>query len=357
MARPHTIKQEKKKQDNRTISISTSISHDPKKLDYFTFLKKYSTNENYTDKDRYNKVKITSLDSFNDCILKLKKGIAESEENTPFLFTGAIDGVDEILSAYANIAQTFSAEEKSNVFGIFFDINPNKINYFTFRLFLALLSEDAISYLRNLFYFDIEPKKSNEIISLLESAYRNNPSKNQHKNYLLHLLKTKMQDLEPELKMYFNKGIETLYLMKFKARNYRNLSKMLKDNILLNPETHWLSNDKLFNIIKDACSKNLIKIFQANINLKGKSRLIEIIKETKLTTDVIYIPKRTQKFQEASDLINLFNIVIDTQPPSEKTGNYRIWNIADPERFFTKPIFKHEGELSSKQLTKLTKEY
>lgn len=320
-------------------------------------MEKYSTGEDYKDKDRYKKVKVTSIDNFNKCLLDIKKNIIQNKDKTPYLFSGPIDGVDEVLSTYANIAQSFPVKERGKIFGIFFDINPNKISYFTFRIYLALKSDNVNSYVRNLLYYDVDTKKNDEILTILENANRNNPSSEQHKNYLLYLLKKELSGQETQLKSYITKGVEILDLIKHGKRNYKNLSKMLKENIMLNPETHWLSNNKLFKIVKDAAANGLIKIFQANLNSKGKYQLLSILKDSGLSTNIIYAPKGTQKFSEASDLLDLFGMCIDTQPPSEKSEKYRVWTIMQSERFFAKPTFEHHGELTTQQLVSLTKEY
>ena len=73
-------------------------------MDYFSFLNKYSTGEDYKDKDRYKKVKVTSIDKFDDCLIDLNKSLSEKKEKTPFLFTGPIDGVDARLEALLNLS-------------------------------------------------------------------------------------------------------------------------------------------------------------------------------------------------------------------------------------------------------------
>jgi len=329
----------------------------PKHLDYFSFLEEYSTGETEGGKDRYNKVKVTSIDKFNTCLIDIQKRIKSEKENVPYLFSGTIDGVDEILSAYANIALSFPEEERNKVYGIFLDINSHKISYFTFRLFLTLISEDLFSYLRNLFYYDVEGKRNSDVIGILEGAFRNNPSEQEHKNYLRHLLRTMEPEKEDVVKKYFTKGVDVLNLFKDKARNYKNMAKMIKGNIPLNPETHWLASDKRYQVVREACKKDLIKVFQADLNNVGKTQLMKILKESGLTTNIIYAPKGPQKFSEAADLIKLFDLYIDSRVPSEKSKNYRVWHIVETERFFTKPTFTHQGELSPEQLMTLAEEY
>jgi len=350
-------KTKKKKGEKKVSSIPKGPKNNPKKLEFFTFLNEYSTSEQAGDKKNYNKVKLTSIDKFNECLLEICQKIKKGKESTPFLFTGTIDGVDEILSSYANIALSFSKDEIKKVYGIFVDRDPQKIMYFIFRLFLTLVSKDNLAYLRNLFFFDIEGKKDLELIRLLESAHRDNPSPEQHKNYLRHLLKSLDQYQQDNLKSYMDKGVDVLSLLKDKARNYKNLAKLLKANVLLNPETHWLSSDERFQVVKEACMSNLIKVFKADLNGGGQIQLMKILKESGLTTNIIYAPKASKKFSEASDLIKLFDMFIDSRPPSEKSKNYRVWHIVEPERFFTKPTFAHQGELSSEQLMELVQGY
>ncbi|MBW2964924.1 hypothetical protein KY363_05705, partial [Candidatus Woesearchaeota archaeon] len=116
---------------------------------YFDFLKKYSTNEKHTDKNRYQKIKTTSTDRFENCLLKLSETTAKNEaDRTKHVFCGPVDGVDEVLSAYASLAQTCN-----NTYAIFLDINSYKVDYFTFRLMLTQISTTKEEYARHLFFY------------------------------------------------------------------------------------------------------------------------------------------------------------------------------------------------------------
>ncbi|MFC1741854.1 hypothetical protein ACFL3V_04935 [Nanoarchaeota archaeon] len=318
--------------------------------DFFLFLKRYSTNERYSDKDRHQKVKITSSDRFEGCLLKIVEKISgKNGEN--MLFCGSIDGVDEVLSAYANISV-----EKPNFFSIFFDINPYKIDYFTFRLWLTQVSPTKEEYLRNLFFY-LQGDKTATVPYLVEKAARNRVTKELHADYIIQLFKQQLPDVLPSLRQYIRKGVNILNTTRDGILHYRGLAKKLRKNMQLNPVTHWLIDDKLYACVRDACARNRIKILQADLNRRGKKQLLSIIEKTKIDPAVLYLPKGVKKFKGSAELVELFDVRIDTRPPQRRGDKHRVWHFLDPERFFTTPRFKHQGELSNKQLMMLTDDY
>jgi predicted phosphodiesterase len=328
--------------------IDKQCSHTILNADYFSFLKKYSTNESHSDKNRYQKVKISSVDRFEDCVLTVGEKITEEG---PALFCAPVDGVDDVLSAYANISKA-----KKDFYSIFFDINPYKIDYFTFRLFLTQISTTKEEYLRNLFFY-MEGNPEMDVSQLLDKVARNSVTKELHADYLTLLFRQRNPKLLKDVKGYVNKGVEILNSMREGTLRYRSLAKMLKQNMQLNPTTHWLSDDKLYAAVRDACGKGLIKALQADLNKQGKARIIELINDTGIIPSVIYIPKGGRKFFGCKELVDRFSTCIDTLPPESPGEKYRVWSVMDPERFFLTPQFQHQGELSSRQLMLLTEEY
>jgi|GEM_PF-3897682 len=323
---------------------------------YFTFLKRYSTNESFNEKNRYQKIKITSVDRFEECITGIRERITASPPGAGgrakgLLFCGPVDGVDEVLSAYANI----SLQEKAT-YAIFFDINPYKIDYFTFRLFLTQISETRQEYLRNLFFY-LQGDKAMDAMQILEKAVRNTVTKELHADYLIHLTKQRLPDRSQLLRPYIKKGIELLNIVREGSTHYKSLAKKLVQNIELNPGTHWLSDEKYYQAVREACVSERIKAVQADLNRGGKSEILRIIKATGVKPALLYIPKGKKKFSGSGELVETFETCVDTLPPQSKTEKHRVWNIMEPERFFSTPQFQHQGELSGKQLMLLTEDY
>ncbi|MBW2967498.1 hypothetical protein KY362_03355, partial [Candidatus Woesearchaeota archaeon] len=226
---------------------------------YFAFLKHNSTNERFTDKDRHQKIKITSTDKFDDCVLKVSEQLQETisaDSGRPGLplFCGAVDGVDDVLSAYANMA--LSSEQSTgsaDVCAIFFDINPYKIDYFTFRLFLTQISETREEYLRNLFFY-MKGEAGLKPEQILEKAARSTVTKEIHADYLIQQTKQKIirysanfqTALRDNLRTNILTGLELLNVVRNGRTHYKNLAKSLKKNMELNPKTHWLTDETLY---------------------------------------------------------------------------------------------------------------
>ncbi|MBW2972478.1 hypothetical protein KY359_05570 [Candidatus Woesearchaeota archaeon] len=320
---------------------------------YFTFLKRYSTNERSSDKNRHQKIKITAADRFEDCTLQIHERITEktAQDGKNLIFCGPIDGVDEVLSAHANLALP-----GRKVYSILFDINPYKIDYFTFRLFLTQLSETREEYLRNLFFY-LQGTKELNSEQILERTARNTVTKELHADYLIHLTKQRMPERAQVLRSYIKKGVELLNIVREGKTHYKNLSKKLKQNILLNPTTHWLSDEKLYQQVKSACAGRMIKAIQTDLNRGGKKQIVDVINTAGAKPAVLYMPKGRKKFPGSRELVERFETCIDTLPPQNKANKYRVWNIIEPERFFSTPQFQHQGELSGRQLMLLTEDY
>ncbi|MBW2967803.1 hypothetical protein KY362_04920, partial [Candidatus Woesearchaeota archaeon] len=325
-------------------------------IDYFTFLKRNSTNESYGTKDRHQKVKITSCDLFEECIISIRQKIhGILQEPKISLFCGAIDGVDELLSAFSCFSPT-----RNNLYGIFFDINPHKVEYFTYRLHLTQISPTLVDYMRNLLFY-MKGDQGLKPETILEKSKRNQVSSEIHATHLSQLAKNTV-DPRPdgslkELRHALKRGTDILSIVRDGKTHYKNLANGLIKNMRLNPTTHWLSNEENYQKIRQACAEGRIKAIQADLNRKGKEKILNILKNTGMRPLLLYIPKGTKKFRQTQELIELFDHCIDTIPPPGKTGRYRVWHEMDPERFFTTPQFKHQGELSNKQLLHLVDEY
>jgi predicted phosphodiesterase len=327
--------------------VSTALG-----MPYFAFLKKYSSNERGSDKNRHQKVKVTSTDKFESCILRIIEETSEQGGNRKkSLFCGPVDGVDEVLSAYANIAC-----RNPVIFAVFFDINPYKIEYFTFRLFLTQISDTKEEYLRNLFFY-LQGDTDSGVQYILDKAVRNSVTKELHADYLIQLAKKKIPEQITVLRTFLRKGANILDLVREGMTHYKGLAKKMKQNMLLNFNTHWLSDDKLYNAVKESCRNDMIKVMQADINRSGKQKIIKMINDSKVAPLILYIPKGKKKFLGSRELVEKFAICIDTRPPQSKREKCRVWSIMEPERFFSTPQFQHQGELSNKQLMLLTEEY
>ena len=321
-------------------------------MPYFVFLKKYSSNEKGSDKNRHQKVKITSTDKFENCMLQIIEETTEKlRQRKKSLLCGPVDGVDEILSAYANIACRNPA-----IFAVFFDINPYKIEYFTFRLFLTQISDTKEQYLRNLFFY-LQGDADAGVQHILDKVARNRVTKELHADYLIQLAKKVIPEHITDIRGFFRKGASILDLVRGGATHYKGLAKKMKQNMLLNFNTHWLSDDKLYESVKEACRNDMIKVMQADINRSGKQKIIKIINDSKVSPLILYMPKGKKKFFGSRELVERFNICITTRPPQSRIEKYRVWSIMEPERFFSTPQFQHQGELSSKQLMLLTEDY
>jgi UDP-2,3-diacylglucosamine pyrophosphatase LpxH len=318
--------------------------------DYFTFMKQYSTNERAIDKARHNKIKTTSTDRFEECIQAITERISEKGEKRKILVSGAVDGVDEVISAYANISSTCDA------YAVFFDINTYKIEYFTFRLFLTQISETREEYLRNLFFY-MKGDEDTNVPQIIEKAAKSPVTKEIHAEYLLQQAKSKIRGNVEQVRAIFRKGAEILSISREGETHHKLLAKELIQNMSLNPETHWLSDETLYKTVRNACMRNRIKSIQADLNRAGKAQLASIITEAGIVPKILYVPKGAKKFRGSYDLIKLFEICIDTIPPPNRTDKHREWNILDPDRFFSTPQFKHQGELSTTQLMALAEEY
>ncbi len=318
--------------------------------DYFSFLERNSTDMRDTEKNRQKKVKITSVDMFEDCIHEITEKITEKNtEKTAFC--GPIDGVDEILSAYANLTA-----KNPEIRALLFDINQHKIDYFTFRLFLTQISTTKEEYARNLlFHLQGDPHSTTH--QILEKAQRTTVTKEMHTDYLKHLTKKRVPHLSRHFKQYIKKGTDLLGSTREGKPRYKTLAKGLRKNMILNPGTHWLTDDNLYDAVKEGCASGKIKAFQTDINRSGKKRLITILGKSKTTPLVLYIPKGKKKFTGSRELVQAFKTSIETIPPQSRRDKHRIWTVLEPERFFSTPKFQHQGELSSKQLMLLTEDY
>ena len=321
-------------------------------MGYLAFLRKYSTKERPTDKNRHQKVKITSTDKFEDCILQIAEQNAESKQSgKKHLFCAPVDGVDEVLSAYSNLALKLPG-----TYAILFDINTYKTEYFTFRLFLTQLSETKEEYLRNLFFY-LKGEGDEGVQQILDKIPRNNATRELHRDYLIQLLKKKLPEQAAEFRRYITKGVNILNLVREETVHYKSLAKKMKQNLLLNFNTHWLSDDKLYETVRDACRKNMIKLMRTDMNRAGKNVILNIINDSRIDAAVLYMPKGKKKFAESKELVQKFRLCIGTRPPQNKREKFRVWTIIETERFFSTPQFQHQGELSSKQLMILTEDY
>jgi hypothetical protein len=331
--------------NNQTPQVSSILD-----TGYFSFLQKYSTNERSTEKNRHQKVKITAVDKFEQCVAEITEKISE-KEGQKSLFCGPVDGVDEILSAFANMAA-----RNSGMYAVFFDINSYKIDYFTFRLFLTQFSSTKEEYLRNLFFY-IRGDQHTPVSQILDKAARTTVTKELHHDYLIHLAKKSIPKRLKSLRPFVRKGLNILNTLREGRLRYKTLAKGLKKNMELNPATHWLLDDKLYDAVREACRLRRIKAIQTNLNKGGKKQILSILKKTGAVPLVLYIPKGKKKFSGSKELVEVFDISIDTLPPQNKREKYRIWNIIELERFFSTPQFQHQGELSNKQLMLLTEDY
>ncbi|MFH1668907.1 MAG: hypothetical protein ABIA62_03190 [Candidatus Woesearchaeota archaeon] len=319
-------------------------------MGYFEFLKRFSTSERLEGKNRQYKVKVTSTDKFSHCIGQILERITESS-GKKHLMCGPIDGVDEVLSAYANIRSSVM-----QAYAVFFEINPSKVDYFTFRLYLTQISKTRKDYLNNLFFY-INSDEDITIQVMLDKVARNAVTKELHADYLMQMFKSADLDLSNIVRPYIRKGVDILNLVREGKTHYTTLAKDMKQNMLLNQNTHWLSDDRLYDAVKEACAKGLIKCARADLNRSGKRCTLELIDNAGVEPSLLYIPKGNKKFKESRDLAERFKTCVDTRPPQNRRERYRVWHILDPERFFLTPQFQHQGELSSKQLMILVEDY